>query len=394
MSDTPIKNVLIMCLADPSGNPRPSRMIELCRAQGFTVDLVSYPTKGKLPIRKHFSLNYPSHNFFVKVIRKLIKIASVFLPFEAVSECLNGIRWGKAKILPDLLKEKYDLIILHDALLLPMAFSIKKSAKIILDAREYYPGEIGNNLLWKLLEAPERTRICNKYLKLCDGLMTVSPGLVRRYKDTFGVNMQLVRSTPNLYDTHPKPLVNNAVRMVHHGCANRDRKLENMIDMFAYLDDRFTLDFYLTGSEGYKEELIQYAAHQKNIRFFDPVPFHGILPMLENYDVGLCLFEPTGYNLQYSLPNKFFEFIQARLMLAIGPSPDMAELIQQYGCGIVSGDFKPETMAKTLNALTSDDILQKKNAADIAAKDLCYENESKKIIAMIDTILGTVQNGS
>ena len=278
----------------------------------------------------------------------------------------------------------YQYIIVHDPWLLPLAFKLKKSAKIIFDAREYYPGEVENNFLWRILDRPEKIRICRRYMPKCDSVMTVSKGIVDQYRADFGVQCELVRSAPYFYNCDVTLVSPKKIRMVHHGGANRDRKIENMIEMFSMLDDRFTLDFYLTGSPSYKKELQKRASGLDRIRFLDPVPFNQILPMLQNYDIGLYLLEPTGFNTEYSLPNKFFEFIQARLMLAIGPSPDMASLLREYDCGIVADDFKPETMARALNALTPDVIMQKKISSDRAARDLCFEEESKKIVSILN----------
>jgi hypothetical protein len=38
----------------------------------------------------------------------------------------------------------------------------------------------------------------------------------------------------------------------------------------------------------------------------------------------------------------FVEFIQARLAVAVDPSPEMARLVQRYGCGVVAPDFPPK----------------------------------------------------
>ncbi len=380
------KKILVACLADPSGNPRPGRVISLCKNMGHNVDVASFALRNNMDIDAHYAFHFPSQKIVSRVCWKIIRMWSALLPFEAISEFLNDRRWGFAGVKDALLQNKYDAIVVHDAWLLPFVFKIKSNAKVVFDAREYYPGEMEGNLLWRIIDRPEKVRVCRKYMPLCDRIMTVSPGIVKRYKDDLGVTSNLVRSTPQFYDASPRDVQNNIVRMVHHGGANRDRKLENMIDMFSMLDDRFTLDFYLTGSPLYKKELQKRAAGQDRIRFLDPVPFNQILPMLQNYDIGLYLLEPTGFNTEYSLPNKFFEFIQARLMLAIGPSPDMASLLREYDCGIVADDFKPETMARALNALTRDIIMQKKISSDRAARDLCFEEESKKIVSILNEV--------
>jgi hypothetical protein len=106
-----------------------------------------------------------------------------------------------------------------------------------------------------------------------------------------------------------------------------------------------------------------------------------------NYDIGIYLLPPVNINQQFSLPNKLFEFIQARLAVAIGPSPGMARIVQDYGCGIVVDDFAPETLAAGLNGLTPTDIARFKRASDAAAKELCAEKNEPVIVGAIEDAL-------
>lgn len=380
------KNILVACLPDPSGNPRPKRMIELCRKMGHSVDVVSLPLKNPLDMDAHHALHHPPQNLANKVIRKAIRALMLLIPSDTLSHLINEKRWGLTKIINELKSKHYDAIVVHDVLLLPFVFKIKNNAKIVFDAREFYPKELEANLLWRILDAPERTRLCRKFMPLCDRIMTVSKGIAERYKSDFNVECSIVRSAPPFYKAVAKPVEKSTVRMVHHGGANRDRKLENMINMFSSLDDRFTLDFYLTGNAVYKRELMKRAEGEPRIRFLDPVPFEQILPMLQSYDIGLYLLEPTGFNTEHSLPNKFFEFVQARLMLAIGPSPEMASLVKTYDCGLVAKDFKPDTMAQALNALSEHTILAKKQGAEHAAQELCFEKEGEKIVSILTSV--------
>lgn len=378
--------VLITCLADPGKNPRPGRMIDLCQSLGFTVDTATFPISKEIN-GQSFSFKTPSSALPQRISRKIVKILSLLAPFECVSNCLNDSLWGLGGLYKEISGRDYDAIIVHDVLLLPFCFKIKKSAKIIFDAREYYPGEMENNTLWKIIDRPEKLRNCKKYMPLCDAVMTVSQGIVDRYKKEIGVDCTLVRSAPLFYKATVTPTPDAKIRMVHHGVANRDRVLENMIDLFSFLDDRFTLDFYLAGdNQRYKKELENRASGNDRIKFLQPVRFNEIIPMLQKYDIGLYLLEPTGFNTEYSLPNKFFEFIQARLALAIGPSPDMADLVKKFGCGIISGDFSVPAMAQKLNALTKDNIQTMKSASDLAASELCFEVESKKIIEIFKEV--------
>jgi hypothetical protein len=105
-----------------------------------------------------------------------------------------------------------------------------------------------------------------------------------------------------------------------------------------------------------------------NVRLRDPVPMPELTRLCNRYDMGLYLLPPTGFNTRHMLPNKFFEFIQARIGVAIGPSAEMAPIAGQHGLGVIAEDFTPRTLAEKLNALTAEDVMRFKRNADAAAK--------------------------
>ncbi|MBK7701065.1 MAG: hypothetical protein IPJ39_21260 [Saprospiraceae bacterium] len=84
---------------------------------------------------------------------------------------------------------------------------------------------------------------------------------------------------------------------------------------------------------------------------------HNIVNFISKYDIGLYILEPTNFNNGMALPNKMFEFIQARLAIAIGPSPEMKSLVEEYNLGVVSADFDSKGLAISLNNLTHQNII-------------------------------------
>lgn len=380
------QNVLLMSLTDPSGDPRPFRTIQLCSEMGLKTYIASPPAKKSVEATNiidtaHWTKGSPNH-----FCKRLLGVLSLFIPTDKLRDIVDSKRHGLKSFEKAVQGKRFDLIIVEDLYLLPIAQRISPDSKIIFDAREYYPEQLSHNLLWRLTERVNRIRICAKYLSKCDAVLTVSPGLSDAYKKKFYTDCHLVRSVPS-YNNTTLSLPSDKVRMVHHGSAIKCRKLENMIDAFLFLDDRFTLDFYLVGEKKYIKELKERASPYPQIRFLDPVEFSSIGRMLSSYDIGLCLLEATTFNLRHCLPNKFFEFIQARLMLAIGPSPDMAELVKEHKCGIVSDSFNAKDLAEKLNVLTTEQILEYKKNSDNAAKILCWETESQKLTAVINGLL-------
>lgn len=369
---------LILCLADPSRNPRPFRAIRMCLELGFNVEAVSFANEKPLHITRVYELEQPGKNPFQKIARKLTRFLRPF--------CLiDKLQYGFPEIEKKLVGAKFDLLIVEDIYLLPLAFKCKKQAKIIFDAREYYPAQRSGSFIFSVFDKPYIHYLCKKFLKRCDIVLTVSTGIAEEYKKIYNTDCQLLLSAPDFQDRIPTN-VSFPIRMVHHGLANENRRLENMIDVFKNLDERFELDFYLTGNSSYISYLQKKAAFCPRIHFLPPVQFQEIPNMLARYDIGLYLLEPTGFNTEHALPNKFFEFIQARLAIAIGPSPDMAQLVRQYNLGIIGNSFEPCDMAKALNALTPADINRFKTNSDHAARELCWEKEKIKYTSLIHNL--------
>ena len=179
------------------------------------------------------------------------------------------------------------------------------------------------------------------------------------------------------------------IKLIHHGYASPDRVIEGMIETMDYVDSRFHLDLMLVANyqQDYLQQLEQMVKTRNNVRILSPVSFEEIIPFTSQYDIGFYILKPANFNHLYALPNKFFEFIQARLMVAIGPSPEMARLTKQYNLGIIAKDFSAKEMAKSLNALTKEQILQYKENPNLTAKMLNAEKEGEKLLKILEEVL-------
>tara|TARA_B110000495_G_scaffold95092_1_gene82172 strand:- start:1653 stop:2789 length:1137 start_codon:yes stop_codon:yes gene_type:complete len=377
-----------MCLSDPSCDSRPNRIIHLLLGLKISVDVASFPSSTKLPVG-NFEFKEPSSTLTARIFRIfLVCLGSIFTRghkyLSPLAERINELRIGLSTFDRQLLKRSYNIIVVEDLYLLPFAFRMKKDARIIFDAREYYPMQKEESLFFNLFNRPFVEYLCSNYLHRCNALFTVSSGLADRYMLEYNIEMKVLMSTPFM---NQKLLPNPSkqfIRLVHHGAASKNRKIEKMIDVVCDLDDRFTLDFYLVGNKKYITKLQNYARFCDRIKFFDPVSFDQIVPMLNNYDIGFFYVEPSTFNLLNCLPNKFFEFIQARLAVAIGPSPNMAEFVNKYKCGFISNKFTTDSMIETLANLTPKQIDTAKANSHLAASELCWENESEKLIQVLN----------
>src|SRR5690606_14619308 len=109
---------------------------------------------------------------------------------------------------------------------------------------------------------------------------------------------------------------------------------------------------------------------------------------LNSYDVGLSIFPPTTFNLAWCLPNKFFDFIQARLGVIVGPSPEMSRLVTENGIGEVLPGFEADSLAAALDALTPEGIAAWKLAAHERASEFSGERQMEIWHQILDRLTG------
>ncbi|MCB1149476.1 MAG: hypothetical protein KDK48_04860, partial [Chlamydiia bacterium] len=255
---------------------------------------------------------------------------------------------------------------------LPLAERVKRKATLLFDAHEFAPAEWEEFAKWRLLIRPY-VLWCLKALKSVDLMTTICAGIQGEYKKSYGIDSEVITNACRYFDLAPKP-VQEPIRMIYTGIAHPGRHIDQAVQILKMLDLRFHLDMILVpGMEKVIAEIKELAKDEPRIRFLEPVPLEEIVPFCNRYDIGFFPLIPTNRNVHHGLGNKFFEFIQARLCLALSPLQEMARLTKQYDCGVVAQDFSDEAFASMLNALSSSEIRRKKENASQAALALSLD---------------------
>ena len=366
-----MKTILIISYSPLSRDPRVRRQIEHLKR---TYNIIAVGLDNPL-IEDVKYIQYPSL-FFTNIGDKISYILGV------LQKNYERFYWKKNKELYDILtNESFDLIISNDPEPLPLVARLAedKNIKFIADMHEYSPRENEGSIKWNLLFKSYKTYLCRQYLSRASSITTVCQGIAEEYMQAFDLNnIEVVTNAPDYNNSKMRSTIPNEVRIVHHGAASSSRRIENMLETMKYVDTRFHLDLYLVpGDEDYLNKLKKKYSKYQNISFKEPVVYTDIIDMLSEYDIGLFILQPTNISYYHALPNKFFEFAQAGLAIAIGPSPEMASYLERYKCGIIAKDFTPKTMAKALNSLSLKDIQMLRNNSHNLAKENCSEINMK-----------------
>ncbi len=285
---------------------------------------------------------------------------------------------------------EFDLIIANDVSSLPVAFALAGGrVPVIVDMHEYAPGEQVGGWKWKFFWRGYPTYLCQRFLPQAAHVVTVCDSIAGLYQSEFLTERpSVVMNCPQYIEVQPRP-VGDGIRLIHHGVADPSRQLELMAEAVLLLDERFTLDFMLMGTNQVYLDSLRKKYQSSRIRFRDPVAMPLIAQTLnEQYDVGIYLLADESINCQFALPNKVFEYMQARLALAISPNYEMAALVNATGIGVVSEDFTPAALARVLQELDSAKIEAMKQASHQAARTYSSESIYHDFQRRIDAVLG------
>lgn len=300
--------------------------------------------------------------------------------------------------------QRWDAVVANDARALPLAFAAAKGgrppgtppAPIWADLHEWAPEERTHITSWRLLVSPYIDFLCREYLPRVQAATTVGPRIAQLYEQVYGVPTRLVRNAPPFADLQPQPVPGlesgpaGKIRLVHSGGAVPGRNIEATIDAALALRDTHTLDLFLIpAADGgkYLASLQARAQGASNIRFNDAVKPAELPGVLNQFDVGVFWIPPIHANARLTLPNKFFDYVQGRLAIAIGPTVEMVDLLQAWDLGVVAKSFDTADCIASLQAFTRERIWQCKQNAHRAASQENFEAEAKTISAIVDELL-------
>ncbi|MCB9064626.1 MAG: hypothetical protein H6551_05705 [Chitinophagales bacterium] len=348
-----------------------------------------------LPVieRKAKHLNYPV------LIRKVFSL--VFRVSIKVNEILNRYFNYDSKIIAEQIltallpyNENIPVVVTHHLKNLPIGSTVadQLGAKLIFNAHEYYPEQFTEYEGWEQ-QRDSLNRIGHDFLNKCYMVFNVCQGIMDRYERVFSLKPEqqiLVTNATRYYELKPSE-VGEVIKLIHHGIANRNRQLELMISVADKVPkDKFEFYFMLVPSPydtAYFEQLKAEIEKRSNCFLLEPVPTTEIAPSISKFDLGFYLYNnKENFNMQHYLPNKLYEFIQARLGVVIGPYVEMKRVVDDYKIGIVVGDNDVDKVAEVLATISKEDVVGYKRNTISAAVALKGENEIDKMAAVFTKI--------
>lgn len=273
-----------------------------------------------------------------------------------------------------ILKHKFEIVIIHEPGFLPVLIKLRKKMnfRIVYNAHEYHPLEFDQSQDWLDKYGRYNSALYKMGLPHVDLLINVCDGIAVKCKEEFNKD-SLVIPNAAFYSAIAPVCNSGPIRMIYHGGILVTRRIEEMIKVAAILGPNYQLDIMAVvqpAQEQYYKQLQVLALEAGNVHFVDPVPYAEITSFINQYDIGIYLLASDSFNDRHALPNKLFEFIQAKLAIAISPSPEMKKVVEKYDVGVVADDFTPQNLADKIAKMTREDIQRfKQNAVQASSQE-------------------------
>lgn len=302
---------------------------------------------------------------------------------------------------------KADIISCHDILALAIAYIsslfLYRKPKLVYDSHEF---EFGRNskrckFMSFCVVVAERFLInqCVFSIMVNDTIadavqklhkLKARPLVVRNMQDYIEVDESIVKQSREKFNTlfHFKQ---DDFLVLYHGAIMNGRGIENIIKAIADTNGikGVILGF---GEDTYIQELKKMIAvnHLEEIVVFhDTVPQEELWKYVGAVDVGIVMMDNICLSYYYSLPNKFFQNVQAHTPIIGSDFPEIRRMIERYNIGLVCKADSPEALRNAIIRLKDDKDLYnsfKKNLR-MASKELCWENEKRILIDAYKAIL-------
>lgn len=289
---------------------------------------------------------------------------------------------------------RFDLVVANEARILPVAMEVAGSGAartpVWADMHEWAPQERSHVTSWRLLVAPLMDHVCRVYLPQAAAVTTVGATIAQLYQRDYGVECEVVRNARPFVDLQPSEPADGVIRLAHSGGAVPGRNIEALIDATNAVAHT-TLDLILVpANDGgrYLAQLRDRAAGNERVRFHDAVTPDELPAALNRYDVGVYCLPPANLNMEYALPNKLFDFVQARLGMVVGPSPEMAAFVREHRLGRVATSFDGDDFTAAIAALTPEEVAAAKRSAHEQARALSSDTDVAVSDQIVRRLLG------
>lgn len=288
-----------------------------------------------------------------------------------------------------LIFNKFDIVLSNDLDTLPASFlaSKLKGKQLVYDSHEYFtevPELVGRKFqqnTWKRIEKSMVPKIKYAY--------TVCQSIADTYKELYKTHFEVIRNLP---DQKIKTIKSESAKekiVIYQGALNLGRGIELMIQAMAHLNNT---SLWIAGAGDIEQDLKQLVDSlglNTKVKFLGRIPFSELHEYTQQASLGLSLEENIGLNYYFALPNKLFDYIQAKIPVLVSDLPEMRNVVTEYKVGDILLERTPNALATKIESILTDSDSRVKwdQYLEKAAEELVWENEQKRLVSLFSSIV-------
>lgn len=369
-----MKRAIVSVVNDLSTDQRVDRVCKTLTDMGFTVLLVGRRKRDSISLGPRIYDTHRMHLLFEKgpVFYAEFNIRLFFFLLFNTSNILVS----------------NDL----DTLLPNYLISKMKRLPLVYDSHEHFtevPELVGRKrvqAVWKAIERMIFPRLKHAF--------TVNASLAGIFSEMYGVDVKVARNVPfrreyRIERTREElglPAEKKIILLQGAGI-NVQRGAEEAILAMKYVKGAVLLIIGGGDVIGQLKKQVEDEHLEEVVRFIPKLPFDELYRYTVHADIGLTIDKDTNINYRYSLPNKLFDYIQARVPVLASNLPEIRRIVESYNIGMIIENHDPAHIAAKMTQMLENPaaIAGWKENLNFAASDLCWENEKKALIEVYQT---------
>jgi len=295
-----------------------------------------------------------------------------------------------------LLLRKSDILLSNDLDTLPANYCVSrmKRKELVYDSHEYYtetPELVNRQFvqnIWKRIEKHILPKLKHVY--------TVNESIAGLFMDKYKIPVKVIRNMPTkqeykILKTKEElglPMDKKIILLQGAGI-NIQRGTEEMVAAMKYIDAVFVIIGGGDVLELLKQQVKDMDLTDKVI-FIPKIPFKELFQYTIHADIAVTLDKDTNINYRFSLPNKLFDYIQARVPVLASDLVEIRKVIEEYDVGMILQSHDPKDIAAMAEKMLKDQSrydIWKENLR-FAAEKLCWEHEEEKLTQIYSVFEG------
>lgn len=365
-------DVLIIVSSDPRYDTRSTKFLKALTEAGHHAMVVGVSSDGK-------------NDGMPGIVRVPVNAKSGKLFFK---EFYQGV-------VPHALKASAKVVIAGDLFSLPPAILNKlrynrkvSPVKLIYDSKELYnelpslKRKKSSFIFWNLVEKSS--------IRYVDSAFTVNDSIAEILGRRWMLPFTVVRNVPERSDSRPVHRTFDKITLAFSGGLQPGRGLHNLIRLLTLLPAKYELKIIGDGLlRGELEDLAASLKVSDRIHFTGRVESGKVVDELSKADIGIYLMENSGLCHYLALPNKFFQFISARLPVIVPAFPEMEKIVNGYGIGAAVDPTDLKRTAELVLEFTGDMGIYAKmrDNCERAALELNWQVEKTKFLGAVEHLI-------